>query len=97
MNGSSVEREDVLRAGAHGGDRTRLREVPSFAENIARVRREKKLSQSQVSSRSGIHVTEVSRIERGLRDPRLSTIIRFARALEVEPGSLLETTASERT
>lgn len=66
------------------------REVELFAENLARARASKCLSQTQVSSRSGVHASEVSRIERGLRDPRLSTLIRLARAVEVEPGSLLD-------
>jgi transcriptional regulator with XRE-family HTH domain len=48
------------------------------------------LSQTQVSARSGIHVTEISRIERGLRDPRISTLIRLARALKVRPARLLD-------
>jgi transcriptional regulator with XRE-family HTH domain len=84
------KRDAVLLAGASSEDQTRLGEAPPFAENIARVRCEKHLSQSEVSRRSGVHVTEVSRIERGLRDPQLSTLIRLARALEVEPGWLLE-------
>jgi transcriptional regulator with XRE-family HTH domain len=76
--------------GASSKEQTRARAVALFAEDVARVRRERKLSQSQVSRRSGIHVTEVSRIERGLRDPHLSTLIRLACALEVQPGTLLE-------
>jgi transcriptional regulator with XRE-family HTH domain len=66
-----------------------VEEIVLFANNVAVTRREKHLSQSEVSSRSGIHVTEVSRMERGLRDPRVSTLVRLARALEVEPGTLL--------
>lgn len=65
-------------------------DIAAFAENVARLRREKKLSQTEVANRSGIHATEVSRIERGLRDPRLSTLIRLARALEVDPNRLLD-------
>lgn len=42
-------------------------EIVVLAENVVRLLREKKLSQTQVASRSAIHVTEVSRIERGLR------------------------------
>ena len=67
-----------------------MTEVEAFAANVRRVRLAKKLSQSQVAERSGIHVTEVSRIERGLRDPRLSTVVRLARALGIKPGTLLE-------
>jgi len=61
-----------------------------FARNVAATRADRGLSQTQVSKRSGVHVTEVSRIERGLRDPRLSTIIRFARAMNVKPSRLLD-------
>jgi len=67
-----------------------MNEITIFAHNVASTRARQKLSQSQVSSRSGIHVTEVSRIERGLRDPRVTTVIRLARALEVQPARLLD-------
>jgi transcriptional regulator with XRE-family HTH domain len=43
-----------------------------------------------VSTRSGIHNTEISRIERGLRDQRMSTLIRLARALRTAPSRLLD-------
>ncbi len=61
-----------------------------LARNVATARADLGLSQTQVSKRSGVHVTEVSRIERGLRDPRLSTIVRLAHALEVKPARLLD-------
>ena len=64
-------------------------ETALFADNVLAVREERHLSQSDVSDRSGIHVTEVSRIERGLRDLRLSTLLRLACALEVEPARLI--------
>jgi transcriptional regulator with XRE-family HTH domain len=65
-------------------------EIEAFAANVRRMRLAKKLSQSQVAERSGIHNTEISRIERGLRDPRLMTVVRLARALGIKPGALLE-------
>jgi transcriptional regulator with XRE-family HTH domain len=67
-----------------------MNEIAIFASNVARTRTQQHLSQTQVSSRSGIHVTEVSRIERGLRDTRVSTLVRLARALEVQPARLLD-------
>ena len=60
-----------------------------FAQNVSRARKQKHLTQEEISNRSGIHVTEVSRIERGLRDPRVTTLIRLAHALEVSPADLL--------
>lgn len=65
-------------------------DIAVFARNVATARASQHLSQTQVSRRSGIHVTEVSRIERGLRDPRLTTLIRLARALEMHPARLLD-------
>jgi transcriptional regulator with XRE-family HTH domain len=65
-------------------------EVRQFATNVVKARKAANLTQEQVSERSGIHVTEVSRIERGLRDPRMTTLIRMARALDVSPANLLD-------
>lgn len=39
---------------------------------------------------AGTHASEISRLERGLRDPRLSTIDRIAQALEVPMSELVD-------
>ena len=39
---------------------------------------------------AGTHASEISRLERGLRDPRLSTIDRIARALEIPTSELVD-------
>jgi transcriptional regulator with XRE-family HTH domain len=64
--------------------------IAVFAANVSRLCREKKLSQAEVANRSAIHVTEVLRIERGLCEPHLSTLVRLARALDVKAGQLLD-------
>jgi transcriptional regulator with XRE-family HTH domain len=48
------------------------------------------LTQEEVAHRSGVHATEVSRIEAGERDPQVSTLERLAKAVEVKPGLLLD-------
>lgn len=48
--------------------------------------------QSQALRHPRIHVTEVSRIERALRDPRVSSMLGLATALDV-PASSLKTRA----
>jgi len=48
------------------------------------------MTQEQVADRSGVHATEISRIEAGKRDPRVSTVLRLAQALDVKPGQLLD-------
>jgi transcriptional regulator with XRE-family HTH domain len=47
------------------------------------------LTQEEVAERSGVHATEVSRIEAGKRDPRVSTVARLAKAVGLKPGDLL--------
>lgn len=65
-------------------------ELVLLGRAIARTRIERHLTQAEVGRRAGIHTTHVSRIERGLRNPRASTLWRLAEALEVELGRLLE-------
>ena len=48
------------------------------------------MSQEQVAELSGVHATEVSRIEAGKRDPRVSTVERLAKAVQLKPGQLLD-------
>jgi transcriptional regulator with XRE-family HTH domain len=64
--------------------------INRFARNVADARRLAGLTQEEVSARSGVHPTEVSRIERGERDVRVSTVYRLAEALGTSPGSLLD-------
>ena len=61
----------------------------ALGRNLRRVRKQAGLTQEQVAERSGVHATEVSRIERDKRDPQVSTLERLAKALEVSPGDLL--------
>jgi transcriptional regulator with XRE-family HTH domain len=54
-----------------------------FAANLRRLRREAGLSQEDLSGRTGLHPTEISRLERATREPRLGTMVRLARGLGV--------------
>lgn len=64
--------------------------VGDLGSNLRAARKKLNLTQEQVAERSGVHATEVSRIEAGKRDPKISTLLRLADALEVPPGRLLE-------
>lgn len=64
--------------------------VAQFARNVAEARRKAHLTQEEVSAGSGVHPTEISRIENGNRDARVSTIFKLAQALGVSPGQLLD-------
>jgi len=60
-----------------------------FGENLVLLRNRVDLSQEQTAKRAGLHVTEVSLLERGLRLPRLDTVVKLAGAIEAEPCELL--------
>lgn len=60
-----------------------------FSENLISLRGRAGLSQERTAERAGLHQTELSLLERGLRLPRLDTIVKLAGAIEVEPCELL--------
>jgi transcriptional regulator with XRE-family HTH domain len=64
--------------------------VGALGTNLREARQRLGLTQEQVAERSGVHFTEVSRIEAGKRDPRISTLERLAKAVEMKPGQLLD-------
>ena len=61
-----------------------------FAENMRDARKRRGLTQERLAFTMRMHRTEISLLERGERDPRLSTLVRLARALDCTPSSLLE-------
>lgn len=62
----------------------------AFGAQVRKARREQGLSQYNLAHRMDIHPTAIGRIERGYREPRLATILRLARGLDVTPGTLLD-------
>jgi transcriptional regulator with XRE-family HTH domain len=61
-----------------------------FAHNLRSQRTRLGLSQEALGDACNLHRTEISLLERAGRDPRLSTIVRLARALKITPAELLE-------
>ena len=61
-----------------------------FGRNVRQERVRAGLSQEALGDAAGFHMTEISRVERAVRDPQLSTIVKIARALRVHPGDLLD-------
>jgi transcriptional regulator with XRE-family HTH domain len=61
-----------------------------FAANLARCRRAADLSQDDLGFRASLHRTEISQLERGLRLPRIDTLIKLAGALGISVGGLLD-------
>jgi transcriptional regulator with XRE-family HTH domain len=61
-----------------------------FGANLRECRRTAGMSQERLAFASGMHRTEISLLERGTRDPRLSTIARLALALGKDSAELVE-------
>lgn len=60
-----------------------------FAINLRERRTAAGFSQEALGKVSGMHFTEISRLERAQRDPRLGTIVKLARALNTTSSELL--------
>jgi transcriptional regulator with XRE-family HTH domain len=60
-----------------------------FGSNLRRHRKAAKLTQEQLAAKTSLHPTEISRLERGVREPRLGTIVRLARGLGVGTEQLV--------
>jgi transcriptional regulator with XRE-family HTH domain len=60
-----------------------------FGANLRRSRRDAGLTQEALRDRTGVHMTEISRLENGVKDPQLTTIVRLATGLGIPAGELL--------
>lgn len=67
-----------------------------FGERLKELRAQQGLSQDQLSDNTDVHPTAIGRFERGAREPRLTTILRLARGLEVRPGELVDDLPASR-
>lgn len=61
-----------------------------FAANLISTRLACGFSQEEAGFRAGLHRTEISQLERGLRVPRIDTLAKLCGALEVELSVLME-------
>ncbi|WP_461537177.1 helix-turn-helix domain-containing protein [Spongorhabdus nitratireducens] len=61
-----------------------------FGQKIRNLRKAKGYSQESFALHANIHRTYMGGIERGERNPTLSTIYHLAEALDVEPWELLK-------
>lgn len=58
--------------------------------NIRAIRKHLGITQEALAERSDMHTVEIGRAERGLRDLRVSTIVKVARGLGIPASDLLK-------
>jgi len=63
--------------------------VEEFGRELFMARRLKWMTQEQLARRAGLHRTEIGLLEKGQREPRLTTILKLLDALDAEPNHLL--------
>ena len=60
-----------------------------LGENVRDARKERGWTQQELSARTKLAVVQISRIERGKREIRLSTLIRLLDGLDIAPPAPL--------
>ena len=63
--------------------------LAQFSENLRRLRLANGMTQEALSDVTELDPGEISRLERGDRNPRLLTVVRIARGLDVTLPELL--------
>jgi transcriptional regulator with XRE-family HTH domain len=63
--------------------------VERFGRNLFMARRRAGLAQGELARRVSMQQNDLSLLERGRRRPRLDTLVRLARGLEMPAGDLL--------
>ena len=61
----------------------------AFAASLVRLRKAAGLTQDELAARSGVSQSHISALEKGTWEPRLSTVLAFAKAFGVAPAALV--------
>lgn len=66
-----------------------------FGRVLHRCRKNAKLSQEELADRAGLDRTHISRLERGVQQPTIATLIELAIALDVPAADIACATEAE--
>ena len=64
-------------------------EVIEFGKRINKLRLDREMSQMDLGAALGIDRENVRKYEKGLQEPKLSTIVKFAEVFEIDFNNLL--------
>jgi len=60
-----------------------------FGKEVARLRKRLGISQEELAFRAEVHRTYISQLERGLKSPTLSVILKLSRAMKASASKLV--------
>jgi transcriptional regulator with XRE-family HTH domain len=63
--------------------------VVKIGDNLKRQRIRKALTQEELARQAGLTTASVARIERNETEPRMSTLRKLAKALDLDPAELV--------
>jgi transcriptional regulator with XRE-family HTH domain len=64
--------------------------LSAFGSHLRSLRKRSGLSQEETADKAGLHVTYLSGVERGLRNPSIRSVRRLAQALGVPARELFD-------
>jgi transcriptional regulator with XRE-family HTH domain len=62
----------------------------AFGQALRSMRKQRRVSQEEISLEADCDRTTVSLIERGLVSPKLSTIVKMCRVLKIKPSEVMQ-------
>lgn len=66
------------------------RQVKQFGNNVRAARLKKKWTQEELAHQADLTPVQISRIERGVREIRLTTLLSLVNALGMSPSDLMK-------
>ena len=70
--------------------RTAPPQLLAFGRTVRKARRDRDLSQEALADEAGLSAKHVGEIERANKDPRLTTVLKLADALELRSAELFQ-------
>ena len=64
--------------------------IKAFGLNLKKIRKEKGITQEELSFKSELELSQIGRIERGVINTSISIIYTIANALEIHPKELFD-------
>jgi transcriptional regulator with XRE-family HTH domain len=64
--------------------------IKRFGKNLRKIRQDKNISQETLALKADTSRSQIARIERGEINPTISTVSRFAEALQIDIQSLFQ-------